>query len=86
MTHADDLKAEITVAIDRAERVQATALMYEQAVKEMQGAVLLLDLHADNSYSRSCARMAPLIASDLPEDNEITGQIKSNLQEWYERL
>jgi hypothetical protein len=82
MSEADGLRAEINVAIDMAERVQAAQLMYQQAVQDLQGAVLLLDLHADNSYSRSCTRMAPLIANDLPEDQEIAGQVKSNLQEW----
>lgn len=86
MTEADGLRAEINVAIDMAERVQAAQLMYEQAVRDLQGSVLLLDLHAENGYSRSCARMAPLIANDLPEDKEITGQVKSNLQEWLSRI
>lgn len=86
MSYAEGLRAEINVAIDMAERVQAASLMFEQAIKDLQAAVLLLDLHADNTYSRSCARMTPLIGRNLFEDNEIIGQVKSNLQEWMPQV
>jgi hypothetical protein len=86
MTEADGVKAQITIAIDMAERVQAAQLAYQQAVHDLQGAVILLDLTADNPYSRSSMRMAPLIGRGIIDDMEITGQVKSNLQEWFQKL
>ena len=83
---ADGVKAQVNIAIDLAERVQSVQLMYQQAMRDLQGAVMLLDLTNSNADSRSSMRMVPLIANDLSEDMEITGQVKSNLQDWYNRL
>jgi hypothetical protein len=82
MTDADSLRAEISQAIDLAERVQATALAYREAIEQLQSACLLLDLHSDNPFSRSIGRMAPMIGHELGSDAEITGQVKTELQVW----
>lgn len=81
-TDADHLRAEITQAIDLAERVQAVALEYRAAIEQLQSACLLLDLRAENRWSRSIGRMAPGIGADLGIDAEVTGQVKTELQDW----
>jgi hypothetical protein len=86
MTDADSIRAEISNAIDLAERVQATWHAYQDAVHQLQGAVSLLDLRSDSTYSRSAARMSPLIGRDLSLDAEVIGQVKSTLQDWLPRV
>lgn len=76
------LRAEINNAIDLAERVQATKLTYEDAINQLKAATLLLDMTADNAFSRAVGRMAPLIGTELNKDAEITEQIKTELMVW----
>lgn len=82
MTDADHLRAEINNAIDLAERVQATKLAYEDAIDQLKAAALLLDMSADNAFSRAIGRMAPLIGTDLNKDAEITERVKTELMVW----
>lgn len=82
MTDADFLRAEISDAIQLAEKVQVAALAYLAAIRDLQQTCLLLDLHSDNAFSRSIGRMAPLIGRDLGADAEVIGQVKTELQVW----
>jgi hypothetical protein len=88
MSAADELRAEINMGIDLAERVQGLALDYESAIRQLQTHILLLDLNeSNNSHLRSIARMSPLLTEgSLNEDKEITGQIKTELQNWLPRV
>jgi len=82
MTDADGLRAEIDVAIQAGEKVQRMALAYQEAIRELQGAVLLLDLRADNRYSRSISRWTPTIGAHMYMDTEVTGQVLTELATW----
>jgi len=82
MSDADSLRAQIQSAIRATENVQKIALMYEQAIHELQQQILILDLGSENPYIRTAARIAPGIGENLPVDHEVVGHVKERLQDW----
>jgi len=82
MTDADQLRLEIQATIEAAAEVQRLALEYQTAVNDLQHKVMILDLRSESMYSRSAARMVALIGKELVVDAEITGQVKTEMQNW----
>lgn len=79
---ANEIRASINNAINLAERVQAAELAYRQAIEQFHSACLLMDLESNSNKSASIMRKVTAIGRELPTDSEITGQVKTELQEW----
>lgn len=87
MPEAEETRAEVNRLIDICEDLQIQLLVLKTRIQELQGGVVLLDLTQSISPSvRSIARMAPLIGRSITDDQEIIGQVKSDLQDFASRL
>jgi hypothetical protein len=83
---AQGLRNEINEAIRLATRVQQIALEYETTINELKGNIATLAISSNSSFARVAMRLAPAIGRNLWEDQETTGQVKTELQVWLNHV
>jgi hypothetical protein len=83
---AQGLRNEINEAIRLATRVQQIALEYETTINELKGNIATLAISSNSSFARVAMRLTPAIGRNLWEDQETTGQVKTELQVWLNHV
>ena len=82
MSDADELRNEVNQTISELQEIQRLLMQVKDKMRSVQGKVIMFDLLHSNSHQvRSAARMAPEIGQQIETDQEIVGQIQSELRQ-----
>lgn len=81
MTEADSVKAQALEVAQKAREANIALVQAQNAIRDMQQGILLLDLSTNSRYVRTAARFAPRLGEAISGDLEVLLTIEQDMKD-----